>query len=137
MGSVADVMRISPHKFTWRTIKKISLEAARGMAFLHGQVPPVLHCNFTANNLLISHNWAARVSGTSLALSLPSIPLSLAHLSRSCALSHTHTLSLSRARAGLFSIFLARGHSFLSLVVTGTASLGTNVTLSLSVFLFL
>ena len=62
LGSLFDIIRISPNKLSWNRVKVIALEAARGMAFLHGQKPILLHKNLTSSNVLINQHWSAKIS---------------------------------------------------------------------------
>ena len=51
---------------------------ALGLAYLHDQGPPIIHCNLTANNVLLTSNMEAKIAdlgvGRILALSSKSVP---------------------------------------------------------------
>lgn len=61
LGCLSDIIRISPSKLTWSRIKSITLEAARGMAFLHGQQPPCIHQNLSSNNVIVNDFWSVKI----------------------------------------------------------------------------
>ncbi|KAL8153482.1 hypothetical protein V2J09_011242 [Rumex salicifolius] len=46
----------------WLTRMKIALEAARGLAFLHGEEKPVIIRDFKAANILLSPDYTAKIS---------------------------------------------------------------------------
>ena len=66
LGCLSDIIRINPSKLTWARIKSISLEAARGMSFLHGQQPPFLHQNLTSNNVMVTEFWSVKICDAGL-----------------------------------------------------------------------
>lgn len=61
LSCLSDIIRISPSKLTWSRIKTIGLEAARGMAFLHGQQPPFIHQNLTSNNIIVHQFFSVKI----------------------------------------------------------------------------
>ena len=66
LGSITDVIRISPSKLTLIRVKSIALDAARGMAYLHGQEPTITHQNLTSNNVILNEYWVAKISDPGL-----------------------------------------------------------------------
>ncbi|XP_047326991.1 putative serine/threonine-protein kinase-like protein CCR3 [Impatiens glandulifera] len=54
---------------TWKIRIKISLDAARGIEYLHDYaVPPIIHRDIKSSNILLDSNWTARVSDLGLSL---------------------------------------------------------------------
>jgi len=66
LGSLTDIIRISPNRLTWIRIKTLMLEVARGMSFLHGQQPALMHQNLSSNNIIVSEYWSARIADAGL-----------------------------------------------------------------------
>ncbi|GJT84356.1 putative serine/threonine-protein kinase-like protein CCR3 [Tanacetum coccineum] len=54
---------------SWKMRIKISLDAARGIEYLHNYaVPPIIHRDIKSSNILLDANWVARVSDFGLSL---------------------------------------------------------------------
>lgn len=54
---------------SWKMRIKISLDAARGIEYLHNYaVPPIIHRDIKSSNILLDSNWIARVSDFGLSL---------------------------------------------------------------------
>ncbi|KAL3834840.1 hypothetical protein ACJIZ3_009576 [Penstemon smallii] len=54
---------------SWKIRIKISLDAARGIEYLHNYaVPPIIHRDIKSSNILLDANWIARVSDFGLSL---------------------------------------------------------------------
>ncbi|KAI3721057.1 hypothetical protein L2E82_32060 [Cichorium intybus] len=54
---------------SWKMRIKISLDAARGIEYLHNYaVPPIIHRDIKSSNILLDSNWVARVSDFGLSL---------------------------------------------------------------------
>ncbi|XP_057979683.1 putative serine/threonine-protein kinase-like protein CCR3 [Malania oleifera] len=57
---------------SWKMRIKVSLDAARGIEYLHNYaVPPIIHRDIKSSNILIDANWTARVSDFGLSLMGP------------------------------------------------------------------
>ncbi|XP_058110243.1 putative serine/threonine-protein kinase-like protein CCR3 isoform X2 [Magnolia sinica] len=57
---------------SWKMRIKISLDASRGIEYLHTYaVPPIIHRDIKSSNILIDANWIARVSDFGLSLKGP------------------------------------------------------------------
>ncbi len=61
-GSLYDVLCKSPDKFTPKVTKNIALGIARGMAYLHGHQPPVIHRDLKSQNILITKDYQAKIA---------------------------------------------------------------------------
>lgn len=54
---------------SWKMRIKVSLDAARGIEYLHNYaVPPIIHRDIKSSNILLDVNWIARVSDFGLSL---------------------------------------------------------------------
>jgi serine/threonine protein kinase len=45
----------------WPMIRKIALDICRGMSYLHGCTPPLIHRDLKPHNLLVDENWRVKV----------------------------------------------------------------------------
>ncbi|KAK4373828.1 hypothetical protein RND71_004505 [Anisodus tanguticus] len=52
---------------TWLTRMKIAVDAAKGLAFLHGEEKPVIYRDFKASNILLYSDYTAKLSDFGLA----------------------------------------------------------------------
>ncbi|KAI0558227.1 Protein kinase [Gracilaria domingensis] len=72
-GSVRDRLDEGDAALTEGRILKLALGAARGLAYLHGQQPPVLHLDLKTSNILISSGWDAKLGDFGLSRSIDNI----------------------------------------------------------------
>ncbi|CAN8069487.1 unnamed protein product [Agarophyton chilense] len=72
-GSVRDRLDAGDAALTEGRILKLALGAARGLAYLHGQQPPVLHLDLKTSNILISSGWDAKLGDFGLSKSIDNI----------------------------------------------------------------
>ncbi|PXF49585.1 putative serine/threonine-protein kinase drkD [Gracilariopsis chorda] len=72
-GSVRDRLDDADPALTEGRILKLALGAARGLAYLHGQQPPVLHLDLKTSNILISSGWDAKLGDFGLSRSIDNI----------------------------------------------------------------
>ncbi|KAG6433271.1 hypothetical protein SASPL_104879 [Salvia splendens] len=69
LHSKSNVEKGSSFINSWKVRIKISLDAARGIEYLHNYaVPPIIHRDIKSSNILLDSNWAARVSDFGLSL---------------------------------------------------------------------
>lgn len=71
-GSLRDVLD-ADEALSERRLLKIALGAARGLAYLHGQNPPVLHLDLKPSNILISSGWEAKLGDFGLSRNVTNI----------------------------------------------------------------
>jgi len=45
----------------WPTVRKIALDVCRGLSYLHGCTPPLIHRDLKPHNLLVDENWRVKV----------------------------------------------------------------------------
>lgn len=61
-GSLGGILRNKSLELSFERRIKFSLDAARGMAFLHGRRPPRIHRDLKSDNLLVSESWLVKVA---------------------------------------------------------------------------
>lgn len=66
-GCLYDVIHQTPEEMTWNRIRSIALDSCRGLAYLHNQVPPILHRDLKSANVLISDSFVAKISDFGIA----------------------------------------------------------------------
>ncbi|XP_027165685.1 probable serine/threonine-protein kinase PBL21 [Coffea eugenioides] len=57
-------------KLEFRQRLSIALGAAKGLCYLHGQIPPLVHGNFKTANVLVDENFTAKVADAGLSILL-------------------------------------------------------------------
>jgi serine/threonine protein kinase len=72
-GSIRDLLDKPDFHLTQSRILKLALGAARGLAYLHGQDPPVLHLDLKTSNILISSGWDAKLADFGLSRNVDNI----------------------------------------------------------------
>lgn len=59
-------------QFNWRTRRRICIDVARGLAFLHDEVKPyIVHRDIKAGNILLDKHMTAKISDFGLAKLIP------------------------------------------------------------------
>ncbi|PON33867.1 Mitogen-activated protein kinase kinase kinase [Parasponia andersonii] len=72
-GTLHDHLHGELSPLDWNLRLKISLQAARGLEYLHKQAkPPIVHRNVRTSNILLDAEWGARISDFGLLLSTAS-----------------------------------------------------------------
>ncbi|EXB80090.1 Serine/threonine-protein kinase-like protein [Morus notabilis] len=62
-GTLHDHLHGELSPLDWSLRLKISLQAAKGLEYLHKKVkPPVIHCDVKTSNILLDSEWGARIS---------------------------------------------------------------------------
>ncbi len=74
-GSLRDVLDDDRIRLTHARILKFALGAARGLAYLHGQQPTVLHRDMKPSNMLISSGWDVKLADFGLARRIDARPV--------------------------------------------------------------
>lgn len=72
-GSMRDILDRNDNTLTQGRLLKLALGAARGLAYLHGQQPPVLHLDLKTSNILISSGWEAKLGDFGLSKNVDNI----------------------------------------------------------------
>lgn len=72
-GSLRDLLDNDNLPLTEGRVLKLALGAARGLAYLHGQEPPVLHLDLKTSNILISSGWDAKLGDFGLSRNVDNI----------------------------------------------------------------
>lgn len=60
-GSLYHLLHDPNVSISWELVRKIALDAARGMAYLHLRTPAVIHRDLKSHNLLVDDNWKVKV----------------------------------------------------------------------------
>lgn len=61
-GSLQDLLKDPNIKLNENRVLRFALGAIRGLAYLHGQDPPVLHLDLKASNILVSSGWDTKLA---------------------------------------------------------------------------
>lgn len=72
-GSLRDFLDGETLHLTASRVLKFALGAARGLAYLHGQDPPVLHLDLKTANILISSGWDSKLADFGLSRNVDNI----------------------------------------------------------------
>jgi len=72
-GSLRETLADPTSRLSPNRILKFALGAARGLAYLHGQDPPVLHLDLKTANILISSGWDAKLADFGLSRTVDNI----------------------------------------------------------------
>lgn len=60
-GSLYHLLHDPNIKISWEMVRKIALDAARGMAYLHLRTPAIIHRDLKSHNLLVDASWKVKV----------------------------------------------------------------------------
>lgn len=60
-GSLYHLLHDPKVLISWEMVRKIALDAARGMAYLHLRTPAIIHRDLKSHNLLVDSNWKVKV----------------------------------------------------------------------------
>lgn len=82
-GSVREILDDHSVELDWKTTIVMALDAAKGMSYLHGVAPPVIHRDLKTANLLVDHNWKVKVADFGVAKMIKDIDYMVSVLSNS------------------------------------------------------
>ena len=68
-GSLRDIISSDQWNISTHFLLRLAMDAGKGIVFLHGRAPPVVHCDVKSPNVLVSDDWHGKVSGARSALS--------------------------------------------------------------------
>lgn len=68
MGSLYNILHNESISLDLKMLKKMMLDAARGMRYLHGSEPVIVHRDLKSHNLLVDQFWKVKVSTSYTAL---------------------------------------------------------------------
>jgi tRNA A-37 threonylcarbamoyl transferase component Bud32 len=60
-GSLYHLLHDPKVAISWEMVRKIALDAAKGMAYLHMRSPAIIHRDLKSHNLLVDENWKVKV----------------------------------------------------------------------------
>jgi len=61
-GSLYNIIHDKSIALAWDLIKRMAIDAAKGMAYLHTSTPKIIHRDLKSHNLLVDENWKVKVS---------------------------------------------------------------------------
>lgn len=60
-GNLFQLIHDTNTPLPWHMVRKIALDICRGMSYLHGCTPPLIHRDLKPHNLLVDENWRVKV----------------------------------------------------------------------------
>lgn len=60
-GNLFQLIHDNNTPLPWHMVRKIALDICRGMSYLHGCTPPLIHRDLKPHNLLVDENWRVKV----------------------------------------------------------------------------
>lgn len=60
-GSLYHLIHDKSVQLSWARVKKVAVDACRGMAYLHNSNPPIIHRDLKSHNLLVDDHWKVKV----------------------------------------------------------------------------
>eukprot|EP00027_Filamoeba_sp_ATCC50430_P017668 CAMPEP_0168569920 /NCGR_PEP_ID=MMETSP0413-20121227/16440_1 /TAXON_ID=136452 /ORGANISM="Filamoeba nolandi, Strain NC-AS-23-1" /LENGTH=482 /DNA_ID=CAMNT_0008602499 /DNA_START=674 /DNA_END=2122 /DNA_ORIENTATION=- len=61
LGSLYQQIHNPKVNWTWSLIKKVAIDAARGLSYLHNCKPSIIHRDLKSHNLLVDRSWKVKV----------------------------------------------------------------------------
>ncbi|KNC56031.1 TKL/DRK protein kinase [Thecamonas trahens ATCC 50062] len=61
-GSLYSVLHDPSCDMDWALLVRMATDAAKGMAYLHGNKPPIIHRDLKSLNLLVDTNWTVKIT---------------------------------------------------------------------------
>ncbi|KAN0019447.1 hypothetical protein ACTFIU_002656 [Dictyostelium citrinum] len=61
-GSLYSILHNDKIKISWSLVKRMMIDAAKGVIYLHGSTPVILHRDLKSHNLLVDENWKVKVA---------------------------------------------------------------------------
>lgn len=58
---------LKKQKLNFKVKYSVLLDVAKGLCYLHSKRPPIIHCDLTANNVLLASSYAAKISDLGVA----------------------------------------------------------------------
>jgi len=60
-GNLFNIIHDKNIDLQWSMVRKITLDICKGMSYLHGCTPPLIHRDLKPHNLLVDDNWRVKV----------------------------------------------------------------------------
>jgi len=60
-GNLFQLIHDTSIDLPWSVVRKIALDICKGMCYLHGCTPPLIHRDLKPHNLLVDENWRVKV----------------------------------------------------------------------------
>jgi len=60
-GSLHAILHNHHKKVSWKKLKHVAIDAAKGLNYLHTNIPQIIHRDFKSHNLLVDGNWRAKI----------------------------------------------------------------------------